>query len=404
MKKISILGLCLVAGLTMSAQKSLLKEVENTVKSGNFDYAAISDKISQITTNPETKDDVKAWLVAGQAAFANYDALFLKVQMGQDVDKKLMGQSMLDGYNYMVKDLPLDTVVDDKGKIKTKESKKIVKTIADNYSHFNNAGIFLWEVEDYKGAYNAWDIYVNLPNDPRMGKTGLKADNDSIVSQIVFNQALAAWQTDELDKALVAFDKAYKMGYNKKNLFDYAISVATQARKNNEALKYANLAYPIYGKENPVYLQVIVNDFLEKKEYVKAREMLTGLLASEPNNAEYYDLIGVLYENEGKTDEALGSYKKSVELNGKSAVAKFHLGNLLYNKAYAIDNEASNKSQAEYDKIRKEQTEPLLREAATQLEDAYNLDEQNMGDALKHLKNIYYILGDEENLKRVELM
>ena len=81
MKKISILGLCLVAGLTMSAQKSLLKEVENTVKSGNFDYAAISDKISQITTNPETKDDVKAWLVAGQAAFANYDALFLKVQM-----------------------------------------------------------------------------------------------------------------------------------------------------------------------------------------------------------------------------------------------------------------------------------------------------------------------------------
>ncbi|MBE6318543.1 MAG: hypothetical protein E7081_06180 [Bacteroidales bacterium] len=404
MKKISILGLCLVAGLTMSAQKSLLKEVENTVKSGNFDYAAISDKISQITTNPETKDDVKAWLVAGQAAFANYDALFLKVQMGQDVDKKLMGQSMLDGYNYMVKALPLDTVVDDKGKIKTKESKKIVKTIADNYSHFNNAGIFLWEVEDYKGAYNAWDIYVNLPNDPRMGKTGLKADNDSIVSQIVFNQALAAWQTDELDKALVAFDKAYKMGYNKKNLFDYAISVATQARKNNEALKYANLAYPIYGKENPVYLQVIVNDFLEKKEYVKAREMLTGLLASEPNNAEYYDLIGVLYENEGKTDEALGSYKKSVELNGKSAVAKFHLGNLLYNKAYAIDNEASNKSQAEYDKIRKEQTEPLLREAATQLEDAYNLDEQNMGDALKHLKNIYYILGDEENLKRVELM
>ena len=315
-----------------------------------------------------------------------------------------MGQSMLDGYNYMVKALPLDTVVDDKGKIKTKESKKIVKTIADNYSHFNNAGIFLWEVEDYKGAYNAWDIYVNLPNDPRMGKTGLKADNDSIVSQIVFNQALAAWQTDELDKALVAFDKAYKMGYNKKNLFDYAISVATQARKNNEALKYANLAYPIYGKENPVYLQVIVNDFLEKKEYVKAREMLTGLLASEPNNAEYYDLIGVLYENEGKTDEALGSYKKSVELNGKSAVAKFHLGNLLYNKAYAIDNEASNKSQAEYDKIRKEQTEPLLREAATQLEDAYNLDEQNMGDALKHLKNIYYILGDEENLKRVELM
>ena len=65
---------------------------------------------------------------------------------------------------------------------------------------------------------------------------------------------------------------------------------------------------------------------------------------------------------------------------------------MLYNKAYAIDNEASSKSQSEYDKIRKEQTEPLLKEAASQLEEAFKLDEQNMGDALKHLKNIYYIL------------
>ena len=38
MKKISILGLCLVAGLSMSAQKSLIKEVESAVKAGNFDY------------------------------------------------------------------------------------------------------------------------------------------------------------------------------------------------------------------------------------------------------------------------------------------------------------------------------------------------------------------------------
>ena len=59
---------------------------------------------------------------------------------------------------------------------------------------------------------------------------------------------------------------------------------------------------------------------------------------------------------------------------------------------------------AQYDKIRAEQTEPLLREAAAQLEEAYKLDELNMGEAVKILKNIYYILGDEENLKRAEMM
>lgn len=404
MKKISILGLCFVAGLTMSAQKDLLKEVENTVKSGNFDYTAVKAKIAEVTTNPETKDDAKTWMIAGNAAYSHYDALFLKVQMGQDVDKKEIGSAMIDGYNYMIAALPLDTIVDEKGKVKAKESKKILKSIAENYSHYNNAGIFLWEAQDYAGAYKAWDIYVNLPEDPRMKTVGLKADADTLVAQIVFNQALAAWQMNEFDKALVAFDKAYNKGYQKKNLFDYAIAVATQAKKNDVACKYAKLAYPIYGKEDPVYLQVIVNDYLEKKDFANAKEFLNGLLASDGNNAQYTDLMGVLLENEGDQEGALAQYRKAVELDAKLAIARFHLGNLLYNKAYAIDNEASSKSQSEYDKIRKEQTEPLLKEAASQLEEAFKLDEQNMGDALKHLKNIYYILGDEENLNRVNLM
>lgn len=404
MKKISILGLCLSVGLTMSAQVDQLKEVERAVKSGNFNYAEVKAKIADITANPETKDDVKAWMVAGEASFAHYDALFLKLQMGQEVDKKEMGHAIIDGYSYMIKALPLDSLPDKKGKIKTRNSNKILKSIAENYSHYNNAGVFLWEAEDYSGAYDAWNIYVNLPQDSRMGKTGLIADADSVVSQIIFNQALALWQLDDLNQALDAFEKAYNKGYQKKNLFDYAISVATQLQKGDIASKYAKIAYPIYGNEDPVYLQVIVNDYLEKKDFANAKEFLNGLLATNPTSAQYNDLMGVLLENEGSQEDALNMYRKAVELNPQMAIARFHLGNLLYNKAYAIDNEASSKSQAEYEKIRSEQTEPLLREAAAQLEEAFKLDEQNMGDALKHLKNIYYILGDEENLNRVNLM
>ena len=343
-------------------------------------------------------------MVAGNAAFANYDALFLKVQMGQEVDKKAIGNSIIDGYNYMMVALPLDTVVDGKGKVKAKESKKILKTIAENYSHFNNAGIFLWEAQDYAGAYKAWDIYTTLPEDPRMAQVGLKADADTVVAQIIFNKALAAWQVDQLDNALVAFEQAKAKGYTKKNLYDYAISVASQANKLNVAAQYAKEAYPIYGSEDPIYLQVIVNDFLEKKEYANAIEYINGLLEKDPQNATLVDLQGVCLENNGKQDEAIETYKKAIELNPSSVLARFHLGNILYNKAYAIDNNASALPQAQYDKIRAEQTEPLLREAAAQLEEAYKLDELNMGEAVKILKNIYYILGDEENLKRAEMM
>ena len=135
----------------------------------------------------------------------------------------------------------------------------------------------------------------------------------------------------------------------------------------------------------------------------KAKEYLESLLQMEPTNAILIDLIGVCLENSGKQEEAIEKYKNAIEFNPSLPIARFHLGNILYNKAYAIDNDASSLPQAQYDKIRAEQTEPLLREAAMHLEEAFKLDENNT-DALKHLKNIYYILGDQENLKRVELM
>ena len=402
MKKFSILGLCLFAGFTMSAQMDLMKDVERTVKSGNFSYTDLKPQLDQITQNAETKDDVKAWKLAGDAAFANYDALFLKVQMGQDVDKKEIGNSIIDGYNYMISALPLDTIVDAKGKVKTKESKKIVKTIAENYSHFNNAGIFLWEAQDYAGAYKAWDIYTSLPNDPRMAQVGLKADADTIVAQIVFNKALAAWQTNEFDKALVAFDEALEKGYDKKNLYDYAISVAAQSMKNDIVYALAADAFKLYGKEDSKYIQIVINGYIEAKEFDKATATIEEALALDPQNGELYDVMGIIYDSQKDNEKAMECYKKAIELNPEFARAQYNYGRKICEKAYAISDASSSLTQNEYMKIRDEQIFPLFKEAAEYLEKAYELDPDNQRDALRYLRNVYYNLGDETNLKRIE--
>ena len=44
---------------------------------------------------------------------------------------------------------------------------------------------------------------------------------------------------------------------------------------------------------------------------------------------------------------------------------------------------------------------PILLEAVKYLEKAYQLDSEQT-DALRYLKNIYYVLNDGENLLRVE--
>ena len=44
---------------------------------------------------------------------------------------------------------------------------------------------------------------------------------------------------------------------------------------------------------------------------------------------------------------------------------------------------------------------PIILEAVKYLEKAYELDNEQL-DALRYLKNIYYVLNDGDNLTRVE--
>lgn len=149
MKKISILGLCLLTLGTAAAQKSLVKEVERDMKSNPASYPDQMKKLAPAFTDAESATDAFTWVVAGKGAFGYYDQQSVFAQMGKDVNKKQLGTSVIEGYEYLTKALPLDTVVDAKGKVKTKYSKDIYKQIANHYNDFNNAALFLWEAEDY---------------------------------------------------------------------------------------------------------------------------------------------------------------------------------------------------------------------------------------------------------------
>lgn len=402
MKKISILGFCLISAATTFAQMDAVKDAERALKSGNPDHSAIRAQITQAFTNPESKDAAQTWFVAGKNEFDLYDNLFAKKSIGQEVNDKEIGNAILDGYKYYMTALPLDTVVNEKGKVKTKYSKDIIKAITSHYNDFNNAALFLWEAKDYEGAYKAWDIYLSIPQNAAMNKD-ITVPHDTIMGELAYNQALAAWQADRLDSALVAFDHARSLGYEKKNLFDYAISVAAQKMKNDVVYALAADAYKLYGKEDSKYISLVINGYIDTKEYDKAHNAIEEALASDPNNGELYDVKGIIYESTKENDKALECYKKAVELNPDFARAQYNLGRKICEKAYSISDGASNLSQDEYLKLRDEQIFPLLREASQYLEKAYELDE-NQRDALRYLRNIYYNLGDEANLKRVELL
>ena len=63
-------------------------------------------------------------------------------------------------------------------------------------------------------------------------------------------------------------------------------------------------------------------------------------IAAAPDEAAYYVIQGVLYENQEKAAEAIASYEKAVELAPDNAEALFNLGRMLCSQAYAAADAA----------------------------------------------------------------
>ena len=404
MKAISILALALVAGVSASAQKSLVKEVERDLKSTPENYPSLIQKLTPAFTNDETAQDVRTYLVAGNGAYAFYDKQSVFAQMGKDVDKKQLGNSVLEGFDYLWKALPLDSVPDAKGKVKAKNSAKIYKTIASHYNDFLQAAGFLWETQDYKDAVKCWEKYVTLKDNPQIVKAGINVPADTLVAEIKYNMGIGASLAQDPEASLAYFQDAIASGYNKTNVFDYAISCASQLKRPEVMAAIAEQAYPLYGAEDSRYIGYMVNNLIDKKQFAEADALIDKYIAADPNNAQLYFVKGVLLDSEQKPAESLAAFQKSIALDENNAAALFQLGYKLYQKACDMDqNETAGMSQQDYKTFRAEKVDPMLRESSTYLEKAFKIDE-NMSEARQVLRSIYYNLNDEENLKRVESM
>lgn len=406
MKKIALLGFCFAAAFAVSAQTAVLKEAERDVKAGKYDDAMA--KLKPAMNNAETKGVAQTWFLAGKAGVDYYQDQFLQKQIGKEVNGPKMGHALVDSYGYLIKALPLDSLPNEKGKIKPKYSKDIIKMVNERFNDLNNAAVFLWDGQDYQGAYDAWDLVINLPSNKVLGANAPKALADSTLCDIVFNQGLAAWQMDSLAMSLKSFEKAIAMGYDRPTVFDYAINHAARLQDNEKVYQLAEQAYRKFGNVNPIYLQLTINGRIEKQKYDEANKMIDEALALNPADSvatQLYNIKGLIFENMGDKAQARSLYEKASTLSDKNAEAFFNLARLICDEAYTISDKAQeqNLNNNDYAALRQEKIDPLFKQAAVYLEKAIAINPDN-NDVRTYLRNVYYNLGDEENLKRVESM
>lgn len=403
MKKISILTLALLAGASMSAQTALLKEADKAFKNVNSygQYKSAVKALEPAFTNPETQKLAQTYVAPSKGGFAVYDKMYAEKTLGKDVNLIEMGSALLDGYKYGMLVIANDTIVDAKGKVKTKYSKDAASAIAGHANDFANAGNAFWDAKDYNKAYEAFKTYVVIPGNPQLGKYAPKALADSVASQFEYYAGLSAWQAERLAEAAACFDRVLELGSNDISAYDYAYSVAYQLKDEPRKLAYSLAGFKKFGTQKPEFLQRVVNSYIDSKDYATAQNMLKEAIAAQPDNGAYYLSLAVLYDNQNNAEEAKNAYKKAVELDAKSAYANYYYGRALLQEFDRLDQAAANMPTPEYNKYRVTKLNPILNEAIGYLEKAYELDNE-LTDPLRYLKNVYYLLNDGKNLERVE--
>ncbi len=404
MKKISILSTALMAVFTMSAQEAVVKDAEKAMKSGKT-FEEVVSIIEPATKDATTSTLAITYYVPGKTAFKSYDDKLGKRQLGlyKAEDPKTaeiyhdMAKELVGGYDYFIKALSLDTVVDNKGKQKTKYSKEIVNTLVGHYNDYNTAALDFWNSKDYDGAYRAWDIFLNMPSVSALeGK--LNVPTDTIVGEIMYNQALAAWQNNDHAAAVKSFRNAVEKGYTKQQVFEYGAAVAEAAKDMDSFNYFASQGSEFYPQVDN-FINLLINYYLKSEKFDEALTAIDKAIASHPENAQYHALKGIIYYNKNELNPAVECYKKALELNKDNSLANFYYGVALNNQAGQLSDSYEG---VNYDSYKEQSIKPLLVESAKYLENAYKLDKNIRGEALKILKNVYYNLNDAAGMKSVE--
>lgn len=412
MKTKSVLLLCALTTFGAFAQKSVVDEVDNILDKMSPDYKSAAEKIVPALTNDETKSDAKTWFLGGKANFGIYDQEMVKLQLGQAADSVLMSNALLKGYDYFKTALPLDTVkqVDKKGqyklnkdgsiKVKTKYSKDIVNLLMGHHNDFSIAGNLMYNKGNYKEAGQLWDVYVKMPYSGIADRDKF-AVPDSTVAEMAFFEGVALWQGEDLKGAIDAFAMARKLGYQKKEAYDYALSCMANLQDTIGIVELAKEANKVYGKEDSQYIKLIINDNINHNQYDEAQALIESAIAGNPNSADLYNLMGFICEQKKDDEQAFANYKKATELDPNFAPAQFNAGACIVRKAAVVREKVNKLTGAEYQNAINNELMPLYREALPYIEKAYELDNTDMS-AKRVLSNLYYQLGDEAKLNALE--
>lgn len=400
MKRLLLTVALCVAASASFAQKKAVKEAQGIAKADKADFTEARSLIKGALENPETKDDAQTWYVAGFIEDQQFSAERTKQILGQQPNEPVMYDALIAILPYFKKAYELDQQPNEKGKIKPKYSKDIKSILSADHVYFFNGGAYFFDQKDYKKAYDFFNQYMEISDLPMFEGTQT-AEKDSTYMTVQFYAAVAATQIGDSQTAIKALERAKNTEYRQNDIYQYLCYEYQQAKDSvnyEKTLEEGMVKFP----EEEWYLMNLINTYIYSGRNEKALEFLNTAIASKPNDAQLYQVKGIVYETGLKDyDNAEAAFKKAVELNPESVESMSSLGRVYYNKGVNKQGEANmindNKKYQEELAVAKE----LFKKALPYFQKAHEM-KPDESEYMTALRGIYYNLNMGPELEAIE--
>lgn len=397
---IAIAALSTCIAVPSFAQMKVVKQVERIVKSSKPDIKTGRELIEQALQNPESKEDAKTWVVAGELEHKVVDEEKTKLMLQQKADEVKMYEALGKMYPYYIEAYRLDGLPDSKGRVKRHYTKQIKEALQENRDFYINAGSYYLEKRDFEKAHEYFKDYTDIKNHELFEGTDFaKADSTSM--QIAFFQAYAASQAGKREIAIEEYEQIKSVPYRQSDVYQL---LANEYLRAEDSVKYMNTieeGAKLFPKEK-YFTFNLINNYIQSGDNDKAIAYLDRALENDPDNTQLINVKGKVYE-QGFKDMAKAEemYKLALSKDPNDAESSIDLGRIYYNQAVAMQSDA-NALDTDSDGAKKKDAaaKELFKKALPYFEKAVELKPDET-EYLMALRGIYYNLGNDAKVEEL---
>ena len=405
-RSLLLITLCIFAGFSF-AQKKAVKDAKSAMK--NVDEAR--ELIKPALTNPETVNDPETWKIAGDIEYKAFDderTLEMQKEItGKGGNEEKMYIGLYNMYDPYIKADELGQIPNEKGQVKNKFRKDIVKNMRDGHRFYINGGVYYNEKRDFKRATDFFERYWELPSLAMFEDT--KSDfntQDSVYQTIKYYAVISSIQSADHDRSIKLLKKIIAEPYVQNSTYkesDAYELLASEYQQVNDSLAFVQVLNDGAKKfpGNKYFTPNLINEFIRGGKTAEAMAYLDQAIANDPSNT--CELIGVkasLYAEQKNYASAEPAYLQAIAADANCEKALEGLGVLYILQAQAVNENAgqtnSRSEQAQLDK----QTADFYQKSLPYLEKYRDLLKARGADfdldikpALMKLQNVYYNLS-----------